>query len=120
MTFTFTLSDNQKDLFTSKHKRYDVALENNGKTEHFDFQTSYELKPEDRNDFLYCVLSDAQSYGAYEGLDDLEAIVEFSDEFGYSNAKECVKAFKGCKENWEKLNRLFTEKQLNELWDEVC
>lgn len=61
---------------------------------------------------MYCLLLDKSAYDNCTDIDD------FQHEFGYEKVSECLKAYNGCKETSEGLDRLFTEEELEELQEE--
>ena len=91
---------------------YTVRVYYNGKYCQMTFHDNYENKS-DKNDFVYCLLSDADAYNNTMGLDD------FADLFGYYDIKKCVKAYNCCKRQAEKVKRLFTEEEVEHLWEEL-
>lgn len=98
--------------------QYGIEIENNGKKARFKYNDSvhnYEIKKElDYKDALYCFMLDARAYS------ETEDILDFCLQFGYINdIKRCREAYKGCEENYYKLNSLFTEKELNEIEKEM-
>lgn len=103
---------NQGGTFTNNHVRYNVRLDYNNKSYFTEYQTAQEI---DKNDIIYCVLSDAQCYEYTRNID------EFMQEFGYNNGKisEGIKAFEGCKKAFEELSKMFTNSEIEKLHEEL-
>ena len=59
-----------------------------------------ELDEDELREAFYCFLSDGISY------DDSRDIDDFQDSFGYTRVSECLKAYNGCKEAYEKWREL--------------
>lgn len=115
-TITKKVIDNP--FSTGKCYQYRVEIENNGKKARFTYHDSvynYEHKKAiDYNDVLYCIISDARAYS------ETEDILDFYVEFGYEkNIDGCREAYKGCEDNYHKLNLLFTDEEINELEKEL-
>lgn len=96
-----------KSEMTSGNK-YEITMSYMGKQIVFDFNDNY-LNKADKMDFLYALISDSQAYSSCRDID------EFSKEFGYDKVSECIKAYNGCKEQFEKYNKLFTEQEQQEI-----
>jgi hypothetical protein len=92
------------------HFRFRISVKNLkiGKTIFFNFWDSYEnfrkgkkeLNDEDLIFCFKCFLDDAISY--YDNQD----INDFASEFGYDDIKACLRAWKGCKVQYEKVKKL--------------
>lgn len=126
----------------SCHK-YRLALKYNNKTFTFSFHDSVRNYEEGKNlnkeDALYCVLTDSYCY------EDTRNIKDFLNAFGYDEfdlypyiengytladlysfasgvdvdqLRAGLKAYRGCKRAFEKLHEIFTEKELEELQEE--
>lgn len=92
---------------------YSVVLEYNGNSITMLFHDNYKNES-GKDDFLYALLMDAMAYENCFNLTD------FMDEFGYDyeQRKDAEKAFKACERQYNKLHRLFTEKEIEELQNE--
>lgn len=62
---------------------------------------------------MECLLLDKSAYDSCTDIDD------FRSEFGYEKVSECLKAYNGCKETSEALDRMFTEEELEQLEEEI-
>lgn len=98
-------------------QKYEVELNYNGRT----YTTSYtdsvmayrNGKGIDFKQVMECLLLDKSAYDSCTDIDD------FQNQFGYEKVSECLKAYNGCKETSEGLERLFTEEELEQLEDEI-
>lgn len=91
---------------------YKVKLSYNRKRCEFVFHDNYQNKS-DKNDFLYSLLMDADAYNNTRDLDD------FASEFGYEKISECIRAYKACKAQAEKVKRLFTDEEVEAIYAEL-
>ena len=66
----------------------------------FDYYCNdYDLDEDGLVNAFYCLLSDAVAYANAEDIDD------FQREFGYDKVSECIEAYNGCKDAYEKLQK---------------
>lgn len=91
---------------------YKVSVEHNGLKATFPYHTNYRDEKDNR-EFLSCVFDDAF---AYENSRD---ILDFKDEFGYEDSKQCREVYDACKGISEKLHRLFSDEEFDELYNEI-
>lgn len=92
---------------TQLHRGYTLVITNEGNhSEEFDFwgsvaQFESEEDPSIK-DVLECILMDAlNSIGV--GFSDID---DFAESFGYTKVSEVIRASEGCKETYEKLEKL--------------
>ncbi|MCQ2740491.1 MAG: hypothetical protein MJ237_09770 [bacterium] len=117
INFTYETSDNQDNLFTRVHTRFDVCIE----TERGEFETEYQCNTlytePNKRDVLECLLSDMN---CFEGCVDSE---DFIFSFGYDGTPEDLRkgfrAYEGCKATAEAMHRIFTDAELEELQNEI-
>ena len=97
--------------------QYTIEMNYNGQSYDFEFTDSVSAyrnsEPLHYKEVLECLLSDKSAYDSCRDIDDFQA------EFGYEKASELLKAYNGCKETSEGLERLFTEEELEELEEEL-
>ena len=62
---------------------------------------------------MECLLLDKSAYDSCTDIDD------FQNQFGYEKVSACLKAYNGCKETSEALDRMFTDEELEELREEL-
>ena len=97
--------------------KYEIELNYNGNSyiTHFtDSVMAYRNNEAlDFKQVMDCLLLDKSAYDSCRDIDD------FQNEFGYEKVSECLKAYNGCKETSEGLERLFTEEELEQLQEEV-
>jgi hypothetical protein len=92
---------------------YSVVLKYNGNSITMLYHDNYKNES-GKDDFLYALLMDAM---AYENCCSRFGFGDFMKEFGYDyeQEKEAAKAYKACERQYNKLHRLFTEKEIEEL-----
>ena len=92
---------------------FQITLSYNGKRCGFLFNDNY-LNESNKNDFVYCLLSDADAYTSSRNFED------FCNMFGYDNdSRKALKAFNGCKKQAEKVRRLFNDEEVETLRNEL-
>lgn len=99
-----------KSKMTSGNE-YSVTLQYNGNCITMTYHDNY-LNEGDRDDFLYALLMDSLAY------EDCQNVNDFMLEFGYEDIKQATKIYKACERQYNKLHRLFTEKEIEQLQDE--
>lgn len=102
---------NQEGLFSSHHLKFDGKLSCNGQNYFFSYQCNPTYTTPNLEDVLESLLCDASSYDCYRDID------EFATEFGYEKVSETLKAYNGCKEAYEALQKMFNEEELEELYE---
>ena len=81
--------------YVKQHHEVDVTI--GDYTETFDFYCNdYELDEKQLCEAFYFFLSDGIAYDNAKDIDD------FASEFGYTKPSECIKAYNGCKEAYDK------------------
>lgn len=108
--FTANIAEEQKDLFTYAHTLYKCKIKYNGKQYSFYYQCNANYKEPNKEDCLYCLLSDASCFNSSTSVDD------FLTEFGYTdnlkNIRKGEKAYNACKRTAKAIDRLFTEDEI--------
>lgn len=107
--FSYSVADEQKDLFSSQHVLYKCKIQYNGKSYSFPYQCNRSRTPE-LKDVLDCLFLDA-SYGDY-------TLDEFAEELDYTKPSVAIKAHKACVRTQNALIRLFGD-NYSELQDEI-
>lgn len=107
--FSYSVADEQKDLFTNQHILYKCKIQYNGKSYSFPYQCNRSRTPE-LKDVLDCLFLDASC--ANYTLD------EFAEEFGYTKPSIAIKTHKACVRTQNALIRLFGD-SYSELQDEI-
>lgn len=111
-------SSNQNDKFTEYHTRFDCTLNYNDVTYNFDFQCNTENTEPTKEVVLGCVLSDSRCYiDAKVNDSDIDNLEEFKFLFGYENIKELCEAYKGCKNAYNRVSKMFTKEEQEQLFD---
>lgn len=97
-----------KSEMTSGNK-YEVRITYKNKTIYEVFNDNYENKS-DKKEFIYALLSDADAYNNARNLAD------FILEYGYEeDEKEAKRVYNACKRQAEKIEKLFTKDEQEEL-----
>lgn len=110
--FSYNESENQKNLFTSSHIKYDVSITYKERTFTTTYQTAQEVK---KDDVIYCIFADMVAYDNAQDIDD------FVNEFGYNNEKvsEVLHIYNACKDTSDILHKIFTNEEVEEVQKEV-
>ena len=115
--FNYSRSESNIDLFTPQHVKYNCELVNKNGEYLFTYQCNPKFVKITKESVLACVLSDARCYQDCIIGSDEDNVQEFANMFGCDNIKECLKAYKGCKEASEKLNKMYTQEEQDVLYD---
>lgn len=113
------LRDKTFDLvFVHKDTMYHYVFLINDTTFNYSEGLGYEPMTEENKgekivNALHCVLLDADTMNFFKSIDD------FANEFGYTSISETLKVFYSCQETNEKLSKLFTKQELQELRDNI-
>ena len=112
ISFNYEESENQENLFTSSHVKYDVSITYKERTFTTTYQTAQEVKKEA---VIWCIFSDMSAYDSTEDIDT------FAEEFGYNNGKfsEVLSAYNGCKDTSNILHKIFTNEEIEEIQKEL-
>lgn len=113
----FFESESKEDLFTKEHVKYNCELANEKGSYLFTYQCNPKYTKVTKDDLLSCVLSDARCYEECLVGDEEDNMQEFATMFGYENIKELFKAFKGCKEAYTKINKMYTQEEQDLLYE---
>ena len=114
-------SENQNNLFTPCHRKYNVTVKYNGKQYSSTYQCNVRQTP-NAKDIIECLLLDASSY------DNAKDIKDFANEFGYElyeydygtkYNKETERIYKACKKTSEAIHRMFTDEEIETLYEEL-
>lgn len=111
-------SSNQNNNFTEYHTRFDCTLNYNNVTYNFDFQCNTDYTEPTKEVVLGSVLLDSRSYLDSKVNDsDIDNLEVFNDVFGYMDIKELLKAYKGCKNAYNHISKMFTKEEQEKLYD---
>jgi hypothetical protein len=111
--FSYREADKQEGLFTPCHTLFKCKIKIDGLQYTFPFQCNTAYNEPNLEMCLNAILLDASCYENCEGL------LDFCTEFGYNEDKKGLKAYKACKKTYKALHRLFTDEELNTLYEEV-
>lgn len=110
-------SSNQEELFTPYHTRYSVTIKYNNVTYSLDYQCPSDIIPT-KEDVLSCVLLDSRCYEECKVSDsDIDNLAEFKVLFGYEDIKDLCESYKGCKNAYNHISKMFTKKEQEQLFD---
>ena len=105
------------DLFTPSHTKFNCELVNKKGAYKFDYQCNTNYTKPSKERLLACVISDSQCYESCIVGEDIDNLEEFRLMFDYENVKELIKAYKGCKKAYEKIHKMFTNEEIEELYN---
>lgn len=110
--FSYKVADKQKDLFTAYHTLFKCKIKYAGLSYTFNYQCNTTHMMPNLKDCLDSLLLDASSYESSEN------VIDFCSEFGYGDSKG-IKAYKACKKTYNAIHRLFTDEEIEKLYDEM-
>ena len=110
--FSYEVAEKQEGLFTPNHTLYKCKIKFAGLTYTFKYQCNASFFEPNLKDCLDSLLLDAS---AYEQSRD---VIDFCNEYGYSDSKG-AKAYKSCKKTYNAIHRLFTDSEIEMLYDEI-
>ena len=111
-------SSNQNDKFTEYHTRFDCTLNYNNVTYNFDFQCNTDYTKPTKEVVLSSVLSASRCYLDSKVNDsDIDNLARFQALFGYEDIKDLWEAYKGCKNAYNHINKMFTKEEQEQLFD---
>ena len=106
-------ADKQEGLFTPNHTLFKCKIKVDGLQFTFPFQCNTTYDEPNLEICINALLLDASCYENSDGL------LDFCTEFGYDEDKKGLKAYKACKKTYKALHRLFTNEELEELYNEI-
>ena len=115
IAFIYTESENQNDLFTPYHTRFDCAIKYGTHSEPFKFN----FQCNTAHDFptiasvMYSLIVDGESYQFSYGFEDFMACNGYYD---YEKSKEI---YDECKRICEGLHKMFTDDEIQAIMDEI-
>lgn len=105
-------SINQENLFTEYHTRFDFTINYNNVCYKADYQCNTDYEKPTKDDILACMISDAMCYEDCKiNDDDVENLENFRLLFGYENIKDLINAYRGCKNAYNHINKMFTKEE---------
>ena len=111
--FSYKEADKQEGLFTPNHTLFKCKIKVDGLQFTFPFQCNTTYDEPNLEICINALLLDASCYENSDGL------LDFCTEFGYDEDKKGLKAYKACKKTYKALHRLFTNEELEELYNEI-
>ena len=111
-------SSNQNNNFTEYHTRFDCTLNYNNVTYNFNFQCNTDYTKPTKEVVLSSVLLDSRYYLDSKVNDsDIDNLARFQALFGYEDIKDLWEAYKGCKNAYNHINKMFTKEEQEQLFD---
>ena len=110
--FSYREADKQVGLLTPNHTLFKCKIKVDGLQFTFPYQCNTAYTEPNLLDCIFAIITDMDCY------DENRDVVDFCNEFGY-DAKESIKAYKACKKTSKALHRLFTDKELDEITNEL-
>lgn len=109
--------------FTPGHSLFNCCIKDNNNNNYiFTYQCNTKYTKPNETSLLSCLVSDAFCFNDCVIGNDEDNIQEFGEMFGYENIKELLKAYKGCKEAYFAIKKIFTDNELDilrEYFEEV-
>lgn len=102
-------AENQKDCFTPYHTRFKCKIKYCGLSYTFYYQCNVS---HDEPNLIDCMRAIILDMDCYDGCRDM---ADFNLEFGYMDDK----AYKTCKKTSKALHRLFTDKEISKITQEI-
>lgn len=111
--FNYKESENQENLFTSNHIKYDVSIAYKERTFTTAYQTAQDVK---KDDVIYCLFMDMSAYDNTRDIDDFAAALGYDDNAKFS---EVLNAYNACKDTSYILHKIFTDEEIEEVQKEL-
>ena len=112
ISFNYEESENQENLFTSNHIKYDVSITYKERTFTTTYQTAQEVK---KDDVIWCIFSDMAAYDSTQDLETFASAYYTND----TRAIEIIIAFRGCRDASNILHKIFTNEEIEEIEKEL-
>ena len=118
IAFIYTESEEQDNLFTPHHTKFDCAIQygTNCEPYKFNYQCNTAYMMPNIKDIMYSLLLDAWSY------DNTEDAYDCANELGFDmveDYKKVIDMYMNCKNTSIALHRMFTDAELEKLNEET-
>lgn len=113
INFTYKVADEQTELFTPHHTKYDVELSINGCNP---FKTTYQCNSNwevKKEDVLVAIMNDGIAYEYSNNLND------FMYEYEYKDKDKALKAYDACYNAYMWFETEWTREQYCQAYDEL-
>lgn len=111
---TYEVSENQNNLFTQYHTRYNCKIKYNGKQYTFEYQCNPSAdRIPNLNDCIDSLLLDMFSF------EEALGIMDFMVNFGYSDYDYAMSIYKACEKTAKAMHRVFTDEEIQMIYDEL-
>lgn len=104
--FKFHEDEEQDNLLSPYHTKYEIEMSYNNKVRHFSYQCNTDFTKPNKKDCLYCLLSDMSMYESCRDIDDFWKIG------GFDKVSECLNAYESCWQESAKLHELFNDDEI--------
>lgn len=117
IAFIYTESEEQDNLFTPYHTKFDCAIQygTNCKPYKFNYQCNTAHTMPNIKDVMYSLLLDAFAYN------DAKDIYDFCEVLGYDyieDYEKVVSMYDACKKTSNALHNMFSDDEISALYDE--
>ena len=115
IAFIYTESENQTNLFTPFHTKFDCAIKygTNCKPYKFTFQCNTAHDIPTIASVMYSLIIDADGYNSSRG------ILDFMACNGYEDYEEGERVYDECKKTYDALHQMFTDEEIQAIMDEI-
>lgn len=117
INFGYGESDDQTDLFTKGHTKFDCFIEYDNHAYGFNYQCNTAYTDVKKEDCISSLILDANAY------EDYNDIGEFLYEFGYTDNPKSIskgiKAYNACKDTFEMMHKIFSDEEYTILCNEL-
>lgn len=118
IAFVYEESENQTNLFTPHHTKFDCVIKygTNSKPFQFTYQCNTDYMMPNINDVMDSLLLDTYAY------DNCDSPSEMADEFGYDyyeDKNKVDKIWDACKRTANALHEMFSDDELSEIEREI-
>lgn len=117
---TFKESNDKSDLITPQHRKYICEIANDKGGYLFTYQCNPNYTRPTKDGLIACVLNDARCYQDCLIGEKEDNMQEFANMFGYDDLKTLIKTFKGCKEASDKIGKMLTRQEQEDLYNYYC
>lgn len=111
-------SDDQENLITKYHTKFDFTINYNNVCYTSQYQCNLNQLKAYKEYILHSVLYDAMCYEECNTSDDsIENLENFRLLFGYENIKDLINVYRGCKNAYDHVTKMFTKNEKDMLID---
>ena len=108
--FYYQKSENQNNLFSPKHTKFDCMIKYRNQEYSFDYQCNLKFSMPNKKDCLNALLTDAHAYNSSFDVDDFLKNYNYDDSLDSVRKGEAI--YKTCEKTSQAIHTLFTEEEL--------